>query len=53
MWLERIKRWVRQGKRRWLTLAVLGLLLFKIAPYILPGKPFAEHYSSSTAVYDA
>ncbi|MEK6664379.1 MAG: penicillin-binding protein 1C [Pseudomonadota bacterium] len=51
--IEYLKHWLWQGKRRWLAFAVLGLLLFKLAPYILPGKPFAEHYSSSTAVYDA
>ena len=48
-----IRRALWQGKRRWLTLAILGLLLFKIAPIVLPGKPFAEQYASSTAVYDA
>ena len=53
MWFERIQRGVWHGKRRWLTLAVLGLLLFKAAPFILPGKPFAQQYSSSVAVVDA
>ena len=53
MWLERIRCAVWQGKRRWLTLAILGLLLFKLAPYLVPGKPFAEQYATSTAVYDA
>ncbi len=53
MWLERIQCGVWYGKRRWLTLAVLGLLLFKAAPWLVPGKPFAQQYSSSVAVYDA
>jgi len=41
-----------RGKRRWLTLAVLGLLLFKAAPWLVPGKPFAQQYSSSVALVD-
>ena len=53
MSLERIRHAVWQGKRRWLTLTILGLLLFKFAPYLVPGKPFAKQYASSTAVYDA
>ena len=50
---ERLKHLIWQGKRRWLTLLILGLLLFKIAPYLLQGKPFAQQYASSSAVYDA
>jgi len=38
-----LKRWTWQGKRRWLTLAVLALLLFKVAPWNEnapgPGEP--------------
>lgn len=50
---QRIRHALWHGKRRWLTLAVLGLLLFKAAPWLVPGKPFAQQYSSSVAVYDA
>ena len=48
-----LQRWTWQGKRRWLTLAALTLLLFKAAPYVIPGTPLAQHYPSSISVFDA
>ncbi len=48
-----LKRWTWQGKRRWLTLVALALLLFKAAPYVVPAKPLAQHYPSSISVFDA
>ena len=51
--LHRMWQWLWQGRRRWLTLALLFLALFKLTPHVIPHKPFATNYPSSISVFDA